>query len=123
MVMRAIILSVAVLFLATTLSYCVDTVKDGESTYDREKGVRNVGTMQFNVAEDRVIEKQGKFYEPEGIDKYFSRKFEKVYENLKSINTALISVEERLTAVENTSENTAKDITAIKTRLQNIFKE
>jgi hypothetical protein len=55
---------------------------------DTIKGVKAHGVIH-NIAEDRRIEKIGGLYEPEGVDKYMKRHFDKINERIRSLEQQL----------------------------------
>ena len=123
---RAFIVTVLVIFavmLSNRAIYSFDFKKTGEvdmdaTTYDEEKGERIVERMRFRIAEDRKLEHAGSFVQPEGLDKYFGRKMDKLSATLEGMLNRLAEIESRLQTLESSTEQLSKQVDAIKGHLQ-----
>ncbi len=71
-----------------------------KSYYDEKTGERVVSGLHFKIAEDRKMEKSGKYIEPEGLDKYLGRKFEKLYGVIEELSGRITAIDERITRLE-----------------------
>ncbi len=88
-------------------------VPDSETSYDREKGEKKVHGQRFSIAEDRRIEATGKYFEPEGLDKYFGRKMDKVLGVIEALSSRLALIEKKLAEVETSLSEVSNKIDAI----------
>ena len=77
-------------------------------------GVKEKGVVH-NIAEDREVEQVGGIYQPEGLDKYLKRKFDKLNEKVDGLEEKIAGLGERmdqihadLQAVKKNSGNAAK---------------
>lgn len=63
------------------------------STAQAEEALEDTGVKRYgvvhNIAEDRHIEKIGGAYEPEGIDKYNRRHFDRIHDEIADIKLAI----------------------------------
>jgi len=72
--MRILLLSAALIIFNPVQGQAID-----------ESGVKLKGVVH-NIAEDRLVERVGGRYEPEGLDKYMQRKFERLTAELESVS-------------------------------------
>jgi len=86
-------------------------IDESNTSYDKDKGERFVKgiKVRFNVPEDRKIERIGKAYIMEGMDKYFGRKIEEINKTqeemskkLTDIKTELSNMNTRMEKLEST---------------------
>ena len=60
-----------------------------------EEGQRKYGVIH-NIAEDRMVERVGGVYEPEGIDKYMKRRFDDMKDQINRMDSRLENMEGQL---------------------------
>ncbi len=68
------------------------------SAWAEEAGQKKYGVVQ-NIAEDRVVERVGGIYEPEGIDKYMKRRFDMLADQLNKMDSRLANIESQITGI------------------------
>ena len=83
------------IFLMADRCICQEIDFD-ETSYDKVKGERTAEGLRFAIAEDRQVVRNGQFIEPEGLDKYLGRKFDKLIEVVSKISTAVSAMGERI---------------------------
>jgi len=72
------------------------TAKGSEA---QEGGQKKYGVIH-NIADDRLVERVGGIYEPEGIDKYMKRKFDEVSAQIAGLERKMADVEQKLDSIE-----------------------
>ncbi len=77
---QRVVLSLALSFFF--LFAAIPLIAGEKSSTDPEEA--KLGVV-FNMANDRKIEKTGGIYEPEGLDKYFSRRMDKMSEQIAGL--------------------------------------
>lgn len=85
-----------------------------ETEYDKERGERIVENMRFRIAEDRKLEHHGSSIEPEGLDKYFGRKFKKLSDQMDSLSNRVSNIESRLKNLETSIKDFSEQVNALK---------
>lgn len=61
-------------------------------------GIKHHGVV-FNVADDRLIERIGGIYEPEGLDKYVQRRFDVIDKTLIDLGKSITEIKEELNEI------------------------
>lgn len=66
-----------------------------------DQGVERNGVV-FNIAEDRQIENIGGTYEPEGLDKYFKRRFDQLSGVVERLEAQVTAMDKKITVIQET---------------------
>lgn len=66
---------------------------------EKDAGVVRYG-VTHNIAEDRVVQKIGGIYEPEGLDKYMKRKFDEIHTKIDAMQEKLAGIEADIKAMK-----------------------
>ncbi len=104
--LKAIVFMVS--FFLSMVQVLAQGVDMSKTFYDKEKGERTAEGLNFAIAEDRRIVRNGQFIEPEGLDKYLGRKFDKMTSVLGEINGAILDMGQRLSRLESSMEKFIK---------------
>ena len=92
---------VALIAVSSMADKCVCQEIDlSETSYDKQKGERTAEGLKFAIAEDRQIVRNGQFIEPEGIDKYLGRKFDKMSAIIEGVSQVVSAMSDRITQLE-----------------------
>lgn len=70
-----------------------------EAKEEVDAGVVRYG-VTHNIAEDRVVQKIGGIYEPEGLDKYMKRKFDEIHAKIDTMQEKLTAIESDIKAMK-----------------------
>ncbi|MDP8258501.1 MAG: hypothetical protein P9L90_03665 [Candidatus Aadella gelida] len=98
--------------MSITVKCSAQEVDMSRSSYDAERGERTVNGLKFFIAEDRRMVSNGQYIEPETLDKYLGRKFDKMYEMFDNVASILSRVEERLSKLESSVDKLSQQTQA-----------
>ncbi|MFH1837842.1 MAG: hypothetical protein ABH862_07010 [Candidatus Omnitrophota bacterium] len=120
--------NILVVLALSIVTVCVPICRAQEvdmtrSTYNKEKGERTVDGLKFAIAEDRLIVSNGQYIEPESMDKYLGRKFNKLFNMIDAFSEAILKVEERLTSLETSVEGLSSEFKSNEVQIQTTIQE
>ena len=122
-ILIVMLLVISVVVFSNRTIYALTLDEDGpidmsETTYNKQTGVRVAGGLRFSIAEDRPVVHYGSDLQPEGLDKYLGKKMDKTAEILEGVLNRLVNIENRLEALESSTEQLSKQVDDIKNNLQ-----